>query len=57
MQKEKNENEKKPYEKPVLRKITLNAEEVLSTGCKLTTGGLSFLPPGCNLTGCHQAGS
>lgn len=29
--------EKKPYDKPQLRTISLVAEEVLAVGCKLTT--------------------
>lgn len=33
---------KAKYEKPKLRVIELKAEEVLTTGCKLTSGGSAF---------------
>lgn len=54
---------RRPYEKPLLRVFDLKAEEVLSKGCKLSTGGPSWqgpgpVPfPGCSLSGCFGPGS
>ena len=39
---QKQEKEKRVYEKPRLRKIELAAEEVLGVGCKLTSGGANI---------------
>lgn len=36
---EKNNKDKRPYERPKLRVIDLVADEVLAIGCKLSGGG------------------
>ena len=53
------ETTKKQYTKPQLKTIELKAEEVLSTGCKLKTGGTPRLPTGssCLVTMCGGTGS
>ncbi|NKC10950.1 MAG: hypothetical protein GKR94_01710 [Gammaproteobacteria bacterium] len=46
-------NDRKPYEKPVLRRFPLVAEEVLAAGCKMASfpsGG--FQGFNCAVTGC-----
>lgn len=54
--KDPKQREKRPYEKPVLRRIGLVADEVLAAGCKL--GGQSG-PRGANCRGvpCSRPGS
>ncbi len=45
---------KRADQKPMLRKIKLNAGEILASGCKTTVGaGPAFIPciAGCNLAG------
>lgn len=55
------EPEKKiPYEKPVLRRITLVAEEVLAVGCKTAStnpGGVMLGGPACVANPCAGTGS
>ena len=49
---------KRAYEKPKLRTIDLAAEEVLATGCKLTTGGAAPLSViNCVNNNCASEGS
>ena len=48
---------KRPYEKPLLQSWSLHAEEVLTAGCKLGTGGPPPFGAGCSLGGCNAAGS
>jgi len=55
-QKKKN-TEKKAYEKPRLRIIELAAEEVLSAGCKLASGGFAFGVTPCMGNRCAGIGS
>jgi hypothetical protein len=38
----KRETDKKPYEKPELRTVSLVAEEVMAVGCKLGRGAGPF---------------
>jgi hypothetical protein len=49
--------ERLPYEKPVLRSISLVADEVLATGCKGTGGSASGGVPPCYSVGCSVSGS
>jgi hypothetical protein len=46
------EEKKKTYEKPRLRIIELAAEEVLASGCKLTSGGSAFNAIPCSASNC-----
>ena len=45
---------KKPYEKPKLRRMSLRADEVLAVGCKtaLNGGGSGLLGGNCIAGGC-----
>jgi len=54
MKKETSEkqNLKKPYDKPVLGKIDLLADEMMSVGCKTSYGGGPLGP--CVISGCHS---
>ncbi len=48
--------EKKPYERPAIRRVELHPEESLAAGCKtVTTGG--SLPGSCTITSCFVEGS
>jgi hypothetical protein len=50
--------ERLPYEKPVLRSISLVADEVLGVGCKSISGKASgSLVPPCTATTCAEIGS
>jgi hypothetical protein len=54
----KKEMEKRPYERPRLRRIELAAEEVLVVGCKSQSGGIAYLnPPPCSAHHCAGPGS
>ena len=56
--KPKQEDAKRAYEKPKLRVIELNVDEVLGIGCKLSSGGgmaIGAVP--CTLNSCVTAGS
>jgi hypothetical protein len=47
-----------PYEKPVLRSISLVADEVLGVGCKGFSGKASgSASPPCTTTTCAELGS
>lgn len=49
--------EKKPYERPAIRRVELHPEESLAAGCKTTTTGGS-LPGSCTLpSDCFVPGS
>lgn len=50
---------RKPYEKPVVRRFSLKAEEVLVDNCKTAGGGTAvpFAAPGCAIGGCSTVGS
>ena len=50
---------RKPYEKPLVRKFSLKAEEVLVDNCKTAGGGTAvpFAAPGCAIGGCSTVGS
>lgn len=54
-----NTKNKKIYEKPGLRIIALETDQVLILGCKLAAGGLAPLNPAAcsNPTLCSEAGS
>ena len=54
---QRQEQQKKPYEKPAITVIEFSAEEVLATGCKLPGGGPSRIGLGCRPGGCFQRGS
>jgi hypothetical protein len=41
-----------PYEKPVLRSISLVADQVLGVGCKAAPGGAHAAPMGQPIFGC-----
>lgn len=52
--------DKKRYQKPLLRTIELRAEEVLATGCKVDASTSPILPTGptgCVATACANLGS
>lgn len=53
---EKN-TKRRTYSKPVLRFIDLVAEEVLTVGCKTSTGGGKPGGFSCTSNGCSSAGS
>lgn len=46
-----------PYEKPVLRKIDLIAEEVLAVGCKSQVSGSAPRGTPCMVSNCSKRGS
>ena len=48
---------KEPYEKPELRKITLEAGEVASTGCKTSGGAMGPTFGSCMTSMCMALGS
>ena len=55
--KEQKPIEKKPYERPAIRRVELHPEESLAAGCK-TTGTGGSLPGSCTLpTDCFVEGS
>ncbi len=56
-EKQKKEKSKRVYEKPKLRTIELAAEEVLATGCKLSTGGFAFGSVPCIAGTCAGGGT
>jgi len=57
LMKEQRPVEKKPYEKPAIRRVELHPEESLAAGCKTATLGGS-LPTSCTLpTSCFADGS
>jgi len=45
------------YEKPRLRSIKLNADEVLAKGCKMSTPSAGRQGTGCLAGGCFNNGS
>lgn len=56
--KQKPDKNKLPYEKPTLRVIELDTEQVLAQGCKLEFGGSnSGDPSSCVGNFCAEAGS
>jgi hypothetical protein len=48
---------KKMYEKPILRVIDLEADQVLGAGCKLDSGGTGPASTPCLANFCSAAGS
>jgi len=51
-------DERLPYEKPVLRSISLVADQVLAVGCKSTVQSFAPLNPvGCLASACSSEGS
>lgn len=48
---------KQPYEKPELRKITLEAGEVAAAGCKTTGGAMGPTFGSCQSSMCMGLGS
>jgi hypothetical protein len=42
---------KKPYTKPAVTRIRLQAEEAVLGGCKTSAGGTGMSPSGCSLCG------
>lgn len=52
-----NAKNKRPYEKPFVVVINLVAPEVLSSGCKLPTGGTAVGASPCPAGGCSGPGS
>ena len=53
------QTQRRPYEKPALRKFSLKVEEVLVDNCKTAGGGdaVPFAAPGCAIGGCSTVGS
>jgi hypothetical protein len=51
--------DRKPYTKPELRRVTLKAEESLVAGCKTVSTSSSGGPVGgpCDITSCFNVGS
>jgi hypothetical protein len=47
---------KRSYQTPIVRRISLRAEEVLSVGCKMGTGPGPFGAT-CDAVPCNQPGS
>lgn len=56
MTKETRNDEKKPYVKPELRRVTLKPEESLAAGCKTSSTSAAAATP-CNLNSCFNIGS
>ena len=54
---QKDSAKKRVYEKPRLKTIELAAEEVLSAGCKLISGGFAFGVTPCMGNRCAGRGS
>jgi len=49
---------RKPYQPPQLARVDLQADEVLATGCKMTTWGIaSGSTINCIVRACSAAGS
>ena len=48
---------RRTYEKPRLRRIKLNADEVMAKGCKMATPSAGQQNTGCLAGGCNQNGS
>ena len=49
---------RQPYKKPELRVVELEANEVLATGCKTSTGATAFgAASGCLSNSCASDGS
>lgn len=48
--------ERRAYQKPLVRRISLRAEEVLSVGCKMGSGPGPFGAT-CDAVPCNQPGS
>jgi hypothetical protein len=48
---------RKPYEKPKLRVIELETDQVLAVGCKLAFGGSAIRATPCIANFCAEAGS
>lgn len=48
--------ERRVYQKPLVRRISLRAEEVLSVGCKMGSGPGPFGAT-CDAVPCNQPGS
>jgi hypothetical protein len=48
---------KRPYEKPELRKIKLEAGEMAAAGCKTSGGSMGPTVGGCMLSMCMTLGS
>ena len=57
MKNKRQESAKRLYEKPVLRKIKLAAEEVLAVGCKTNQGGFNVSGTPCMANSCSKKGS
>lgn len=55
MKNETNED-RKPYEKPDIRRVTLKPEESLAAGCKMIGMSASTASP-CSVNGCFADGS
>jgi hypothetical protein len=53
----RNDGEKKLYEKPKLTIIELAVDEVLFIGCKLASGGYTWGVSPCTPSACSQEGS
>ena len=50
--------QRREYKRPTLTRVGLVADQVLSVGCKLDTGGNASLSPiGCTQNNCSGAGS
>ncbi len=56
MTKETRSDEKKPYVKPELRRVTLKPEETLAAGCKTVSTSAAAATP-CSLNSCFNIGS
>lgn len=48
---------RRAYEKPRLRRIKLNADEVMAKGCKMATPSAGQQNTGCLAGGCFNNGS
>jgi hypothetical protein len=56
--KQEENKHKKPYEKPLLRIIEMETDQVLGIGCKLSTGPPDFADPvSCIGNFCSEEGS
>ena len=52
-----NKSTRRAYEKPRLRRIKLNADEVMAKGCKMATPSAGQQNTGCQSGGCFTNGS
>jgi len=55
--KDREKKKRRTYAKPELRFIDLVADQVLTSGCKTSSGGWAFGSTPCTASGCGGGGS